>query len=40
MKKVLFGFLLIGLMTSCVSKKKFTALQSEKDQLMQMLENN
>ncbi|MBX7064585.1 MAG: OmpA family protein [Saprospiraceae bacterium] len=40
MTKVLFGFLLIGLMTSCVSKKKFTALQSEKDQLMQMLENN
>lgn len=40
MKKVLLGFMLIGLMTSCVSKKKFTALQSEKDQLMQMLENN
>lgn len=40
MKKILFGVLILGLMTSCVSKKKFMSLQSEKDQLMASLETN
>lgn len=40
MKKILFGVLILGLMTSCVSKKKFMSLQSEKDQLMASLESN
>ena len=40
MKKILFGVLILGLMTSCVSKKKFMCLQSEKDQLMASLESN
>ncbi|MBL7830477.1 MAG: OmpA family protein [Saprospiraceae bacterium] len=40
MKKLILGVLVLGLMTSCVSKKKFVALQSEKDQLMQSLESN
>ncbi len=39
MKQVVLGILCIFLVTSCVSKKKFTDLMSEKDKLMQSLEN-
>ena len=39
MKQVVLGILSIFLVTSCVSKKKFTDLMSEKDKLMQSIEN-
>ena len=40
MKKLILGILVLSVMTSCVSKKKFLNLQSEKDQLMASLESN